>query len=493
MNARIRKLAIGLILCYVALFISLQVPQVFRSTRLNNNPVNTRPVEQVFDRPRGNIVTADGVVLAQTVPSKPGDRFKRQREYPLGDLFSGITGYFTLANGATQIERKYNDVLAGRTSSLQSIVNLATSGDNSGNVVLTIRADYQQLAAKLLGQREGSVVMIDPRTGAVKALYSWPSYDPNVIADHNTMAAAQALTTLSSDQRDPLLANAYQQRYMPGSTFKMVTTTTALKDGVVTPETLFQTEKEYLPPQTDNPIQNYGGHTCGGTLREVFRRSCNTPFARLAVQLGPDRFVQGADDFGLNEAPPFDLPNPAASFVSAPGEDLSQKLAVLAQRGFGEESDQITPLQMALIAATIANGGNMMTPYVVDRTTDHEGHAITTTQPKVWKTPMTKSIADTMVELMIGVVNGPNGTAQGRFKLPGGVQAAAKTGTAQLNPLGQKQRSHAWIAAFAPAAAPQMVVVVMFKGVNDVISASTGGRLAGPIANQLLGYALQHP
>ena len=209
---------------------------------------------------------------AHTIDAKPGDRFKRQRDYPKGDLFAAITGYFTLANGATQIERKFNDVLSGRTSSIQSIVNLATTGDNSGNVVLTIRSDYQELAAKLLGHREGSIVMMDPRTGAVKALYSWPSYDPNIIADHNAIAAAAALTKLGNDPRDPLLANAYQQRYMPGSTFKMVTTTSALKYGIADPDTVFARENSYLPPQTDNPIQNYGGHTCGGDLPDRHHR-----------------------------------------------------------------------------------------------------------------------------------------------------------------------------------------------------------------------------
>jgi peptidoglycan glycosyltransferase len=335
--------------------------------------------------------------------------------------------------------------------------------------------------------------MLDPRTGAVLALYSWPTYDPNLIANHNLKQASSVLQKLLDDKRKPLLANAYQERYMPGSTFKMVTTTSALKYGVVTPSTEFAVENKYLPPQTKDPIENYGGKTCGGDLREVFRRSCNTPFARMAVQLGGERFSKGADDFGLNEAPPFDLPSPAASFVNKSGEDFDDKIPILAQRGFGAENVQLTPLQMAMVAATIANGGNEMAPFVVARTTDRDGNTLTTTQPKVWKTPMTTTVANTMVELMIGVVNGPNGTAQGRFKLPNGVQVAAKTGTAQLNPKGQRQRSHAWIAAFAPANRPQVVVAVMLKGVNDTISAGTGGKLAGPIANQLLTYAVAHP
>jgi peptidoglycan glycosyltransferase len=483
-------------LCYIALFASLQLPQVFRQDELNAHPANTRKIEQVFDKPRGEIITADGVVLAQSVPTDPGDRFDLQRTYPTGDLFADVTGYFTLANGASQVEKVYNDVLSG-TAPAQVVNNIGNilggHGDNSGTVELTLRADFQRLAKQLLGEREGSIVMLDPRTGAVLAMYSWPTYDPNLIADHNTKAAANTLRRLDSDTRNPLLANAYQERYMPGSAFKLVTTSTALTDGVVTPDTQFAVENQYTPPQTNDPVENYGGKSCGGDLREVFRRSCNTPFARIAVELGGDRFTAGADAFGVNDPPPFDLPRPAASFVNSLGEKFDQNLPILAQRGFGSENVQITPLQMAMIAACIANGGEMMQPYVVARTVDHDGRTLSATTPHVWKIPMSKDIADTMTQLMIGVVNGPNGTVQGRFTLPGGVQAAAKTGTAQLNRKGEKQRSHAWITAFAPAEAPQFVVSVFLKGVNDEISSGTGGRLAGPIANQMLTYALLHP
>jgi peptidoglycan glycosyltransferase len=495
MNSRIRRLAVGLMLCYVALFASLQLPQVFRAEELNAHPGNTRQIEAVFDRPRGPIITADGVVVAETVLAPEGDRFTFQRRYPTADLFAHITGYFTFANGATQVERQFNDVLAGRTgrqriSGLPDLIG--GERDNSGTVELTLRADYQRLARQLLGEREGSIVVMDPRSGAVLAMWSWPSFDPNQIADHNTEAAANALLVLNADKRKPLLANAYQERYAPGSTFKVVTTTTALKAGIVTPDTEFEVERSYTPPQTNDPIENFGGNLCGGDLRESFRRSCNTVFARLAVELGGDRFTAGADAFGLNEAPPIDLPRPAASFVHSPGERFEQNLPILAQRGFGSESVQITPLQMAMIASSVANDGQMMAPYVVERTIDHDGATLTRTQPRVWKTPMSQEIANTMTELMIGVVNGPRGTAQGRFDIPG-VQVAAKTGTAQLNPKGAPERSHAWITAFAPAENPRVSVAVVLKGVNAEISAGTGGRLAGPIANEMLKYALTHP
>lgn len=496
MNRRIRRLAVGLMLCYALLFASLHIPQVFRTSELNAHDGNTRQIEAVFDDPRGPIVTADGVVIAETVRTPEGDRFEFQRQYPTGELFANVSGYFTLASGATQIERTQNDVLSGRTGA-QRITGigdiLGGSSDNSGSVELTLRADYQQKAKELLGDREGSIVLLDPRTGAVLAMWSWPTYDPNLIADHDTKAATNALLALNEDRRKPLLANAYQERYQPGSAFKVVTATTSLKAGIVTTSTQFAVESSYTPPQTDDPIENYGGSSCGGNFAEVFRRSCNTPFARLAVELEGDRFTAGADAFGLNEAPPIDLPRPAASFVNEPSEDFTDNIPILAQRGFGSENVQITPLQMAMIAACVANGGEMMMPYVVDRTLDHDGATLHTTDPRVWKVAMSPATAETMTQLMIGVVNGPRGTAQGRFDLPNGIQAAAKTGTAQLNAKGQKERSHAWIMAFAPAEAPQFAVAVVLKGVNDEISAGTGGRLAGPIANEMLTFALLHP
>ncbi len=255
----------------------------------------------------------------------------------------------------------------------------------------------------------------------------------------------------------------------------------------MTLDEVFPEEREYLPPQTTDPIQNYGGSSCGGDFARVFARSCNTPFARLAVEMGAETMVARADAFGLNEAPPIDLPRPAASNFGAV-DDFTDNIPLLAIRGFGQNDVAITPLQMAMIGASIANGGQMMVPHVIDATFDHDGRLLDQTEPEVWRVPMRPDTAATLTQLMVRVVN--EGTAQCCMALEGGVQAAAKTGTAQLNATGEPQRSHAWITAFAPAEAPRIAVAVMFKGVNDEISSSTGGRLAGPIAKQMLDLGL---
>jgi peptidoglycan glycosyltransferase len=274
---------------------------------------------------------------------------------------------------------------------------------------------------------------------------------------------------------------------MPGSSFKVVTTGISLENGVVNLDTVFPPQSEWVPPQTTDPIENYGGSTCGGDLEEVFRRSCNIPFAQMATVLGPERMVAGTQEWGIGEPMPIDLPRPASSFFGDV-EDFVDDLPLLAIGGFGQGDDQMVPLHMAMVAATVANGGRMMKPYVVAETRDHDGGLLDRTEPEVWKTPITPTTAATLRDLMVGVVR--EGTARCCMQLANGIQAAAKTGTAQLNATGEPERSHAWIVAFAPAEAPRVAVAVVLKGVNAEISAGTGGTLAGPIAKQLLDVAM---
>ncbi len=487
MNGQIRKLAAALLVLYMVVFVALNTIQVARKEALDENPNNNRQTIRDFNRPRGQIVTADGVVIAQSVPTLEGDEFDYQREYPQADIFSNITGYYTYSFGSTQLERQQSDVLMGDTAA-QKVASVFGSGDSTGSVILTMRADLQRVAADALGERDGSVVVMDPTTGAILAMVSFPRIDSNKVSTHNTEEAEDVLDFYNSLDSKPLLANAYQERYMPGSSFKIVTTGIALEAGVTNLERTWPDEKEWLPPQTDDPIQNYGGSECGGSMAEIFYRSCNIPFAQMAVELGPERMVAGVRAWGIGEELPIDLPGAAASnFEKAGSEsiDFSQNLPLLAIGGFGQANDTMVPLHMCMVAATVANGGRMMAPYVVDRTTDHDGRTLERTSPSTWKTPISAATALTMTDLMVNVVN--QGTGK-QMQLAGGIQAAAKTGTAQLNAAGEPQRSHAWIVGFAPAEAPRYVVAVMLKGTNDEISASTGGRLAGPVAKTILDY-----
>jgi peptidoglycan glycosyltransferase len=489
MNRQIRQLAVGLMVCYVALFSTLNYWSISRGDDLNARFDNTRQILREFNDPRGPIVTADGEVVARSVATPPGSKFEQQRVYPEGELFAHVTGYYTFGFGSTQVERQYDGVLTGNTEEqqLRALGNvLGGEDDDSGTVELTLDADLQRVARDALGQREGSIVVLEPSTGAVKAMWSYPSYDPNLIADPDFDTASDVLTFYDAQAGNPLLANAYQERYMPGSTFKVVTTGIALETGVVTTDRVFETEREFVPPQTTDPIQNYGGSSCGGSFPEVFARSCNTPFARLALEVGPERMVEGIARWGIGEPIPIDLPRPAAS-TFGDTSDLANNLPLLAIRGFGQNDDQMVPMHMAMVAATVANGGKMMEPYVVARTIDHEGRVLDETEPSVWKTPISEQNALILNSLMQGVAT--RGTASCCIGLANGISVAAKTGTAQLNATGEPERSHAWIVAFAPAENPQYAIAVMLKGTTAEISAGTGGRLAGPIAKTVLDAA----
>ena len=492
MNKQIRKLAAALIVLYIALFVQLNVLQVGKKQALDNHPLNNRQTIRDFNRPRGPIVTADGVVVAESVPTPTDSQFKFQRTYPLKDLFSNITGYYTYSFGSTQLEKTKDAVLMGDTAA-QKVSGVFGGNDNSGRVVLTMRADLQKVAADALGNREGSAIVMDPNTGAILAMVSYPRFDANQVATHDSKQAQDVLAYLNNYPGKPLLANAYQESYMPGSSFKIVTTGIAFENGVTSMDRTFPVTTEWVPPQTTDPIHNYGGHACGGTMDEVFYRSCNIPFAQLATELGPDRMVAGTRAWGIGEKLPVDLPGAAASnFENANGKpiDFAQNMPLLAIGGFGQANDLMVPLQMCMVASTVATGGKMMKPYAVDATLDHAGKVLSRTQPTVWKTPISQATATNLTSMMIDVVNKGTGRP---MQLANGIQAAAKTGTAQLNATGQTQRSHAWIVSFAPASAPKYAVAVVLKGTNATISAGTGGLLAGPVAKQILDWLFAHP
>lgn len=486
MNRRIRQLAAALIVLYLALFVAMNYWQVGRESELNAMGGNTRAIRREFSRPRGEIITADGVVVARSVPAPEGSDFPYRREYPTGELFANVTGYYSLALGSTQLERTQNAVLTGQTAQqrIGNIEDIVTGGEGTGDVVLTLRADLQELARQQLGGRDGSVVMVD-MTGAVVAMYSHPTYDPSLIGNPDFEAARNTLLALQDAAGNPLLAKAYQERFMPGSAFKVLTTGIALDAGVISLESEWERVTEWTPPQTRNPIHNYGGTNCGGDLREVFRRSCNIPFAQTALDVGIAGMIEGTQRWGVGQPVPIDLPRPAASTFGST-DNLDQQLPLLAMRGFGQQEDQMVPLHMALIAGAVANGGAMMEPYVVASSRDSQGRTLTVNEPEVWLRPISAETAATLNSLMQSVVT--DGTASCCLSIPG-VAVAAKTGTAQLNATGEPERSHAWIIAFAPADQPRYAVAVILEDSPEV-AAGTGGRLAGPIADAMLTAAL---
>jgi peptidoglycan glycosyltransferase len=481
---QIRALGIFMLVCFTALFVQLNRLSVFTATELNDHPLNTRDVIRDFTSPRGTISSADGVVLARSVPSN--DRFQLQREYPEGELFAHITGYFSLNLGATGVEREYNDELAGRTLELQlrSLSDLFVERERVGHLVLTVRKDVQEIARRELGDREGSVVALDPRTGDVLALWSFPSFDPNALASHDTDAAAEVQRLLDASPEKPRLARTYQDRYFPGSTFKVVTGSAGVESGMVTPEApTYPSVSSITPPQTTRPIQNFGGSTCGGRLFEVLRRSCNTSFAQMALDIGADPMIERAEAYGFNRDVPIDLPGPARSFFPT---DFLRNAPALAQSGIGQFDVAATPLQMAMVAAAVANRGAVMTPHVLADVRDDDGARVERYDRNEWRRATSTETAETMRQAMLGVVT--DGTATG-LAIPG-FEVGGKTGTAQLGT--DPPRSHAWIIGFAgpPGDVPHVAVAVIVEG-QPGASEQTGGRVAAPIARAVMEAVLQ--
>lgn len=485
MNKQIRRLGVALVVCYAALFVMLNYWQVIGADELNDDPRNTRAIVRDFNAPRGTISSADDVLLAESVPIE-GGQFELQRRYLEPELWGHITGYYSFALGATGVEREYNTELSGRTLELQlrSIGDLFLDHEVVGNVKLTVRHDLQQVARDALGDQEGSVVALDPRTGAILALWSFPSYDPNLISTHDTEAAIAAKQALEADPRKPLVAHSFQDRYFPGSTFKVVTASAGLASGQVTPDSpVYPSVGSFTPPQTNRPIRNFGGGSaCGGTLFQVLARSCNSSFAQMAVDVGPEQMIAMAEAYGFNDTPPIDLPGAIESVFPT---DFEQNLPALAQSGIGQNEVQATPLEMALVAAAVGNGGEIMAPHVMGEILDDEGDVVDEADDDVWKTPIDGAQAALLREAMVGVVQ--NGTAT-RLAVSG-FEVGGKTGTAQTGREGSGD--HAWIIGFAgPPGEPAHVAVAVFVEAKPGQGEQTGGTVAAPIAQRVLATAL---
>lgn len=485
MNKRIRRLGIFLLACYVALFAMLNYIQVYEADSLNDNEFNARGTLETLRQPRGTIETVDGVVVARSVPSN--DRFEFQREYPEGDLFGHITGFFPVNGRATGVEREYNDELAGQTfeQELRSFADLFIDRERTGNVTLTLRDDVQRVARDQLGQRRGSVVVVDVDTGGIVALWSYPSYNPNPLSSHDVEEARAAFNFLDpTSGTSPLRASSFQNTFFPGSTFKVVTGSIGVQSGRVTPEEpVYPSVSSYTPPQTTRPLSNFAGEVCGGTLFTILAQSCNTSFAQMGTEtLGPDIMVDGVASFGFNQVPPIDLPGAVESRFPV---DFADNLPALAQASIGQGDNSATPIQMALVAAAVANDGVMMAPHVMKEIRDGEGAVVDDEPVDVWKQPISAESAATMRQAMYGVVQG--GTLTGVAEIPG-FDVGGKTGTAQTG----NDTNNTWVIEFVgpPGQKPEYAIAVI---VENQGADETGGGVAGPIARAVLEQVLQDP
>ena len=481
-NRRVRLVGLGAIVLFLVLFAQLNYLQVFHAQALDNNPLNTRGVLEEFEQPRGAIISGDGVTLAQSVPSH--DQYKYQRVYPEGSLFGQLTGYFSFTYGTDGLEKEYNSVLTqtqapSLPSSLQQLKNFFTNQPAPDNIQLTVLTSLQKLAQQELAGRDGAVVAVQPKTGAVLAMYSNPPLDPTPLASHDQSVEEKAWAALQTAPGNPLLSAAYRQRYFPGSTFKVITSAAVYDHDPSLASKYFPVVSGFVLPQTAGQVlHNFGGEACGGQMLELFTVSCDTGYAQLGLDVGGGALAGEAHAFGWDQVPPIDLPGVAESYFP-PAASFQHDLPALAKSAIGQESVQATPLTMALDAAAIADGGVIMTPHLLAKVTGTEGQTVTAYHPTQWLRATSASTAAKMTKLMLSVVNSPNGT--GVLARVPGVEVAGKTGTAQTG----GPYIETWFVAFAPANNPQIALAVLVEN-QPPADEYQGGTIAAPIAKAMI-------
>lgn len=480
MNGAIRRLAAILGVLLMALMINLNYLTVVRGSDLRNQPGNTRIILDEYSRERGEILIGGRPI---GYSQRTDGELVYLRRYQDGPLYAPATGFYSLIYGASGVERSENDVLAGTADLLfgRRLVDLFTGRQpRGGSVALTIDSRAQEAAAKALGKRRGAVVAIDPATGAILAMVSSPSYDPNRLSSHDPADIRRYWGKLIDAKGQPLLNRAIAQTYPPGSIFKVITAAAALSSGRYSPTSTVEGPARLPLPQTSASISNFDRRACLGgslSLSDALRISCNTAFASLGLALGGEKLRSMATEFGFGTS--FDLPMTSAA-ARFPAELNAPQTA---QSAIGQFDVAATPLQMAMVAAGIANRGVVMSPYLVSERLSPDLTVLSITAPKEFSRPISSAVAAQLTAMMVDVV--ARGTGQAAA-IPG-IQVAGKTGTAQR---GEGEAPHAWFMAFAPAPSPRVAVAVVVEAGGDLGSEATGGRLAAPIARAVLAALL---
>ncbi len=490
MERRIRWLGIFLVVCFIALFVQLNNIQILKAHALSTSQHNPRVIAVERNDPRGDILSADGVVLASSIPSSGYYRYQRTYNPLTAVLFSQIVGYDSIIYGKTGVESQYDSYLQSHTRPAKTLGDLLTSRTTTGNVTLTIGTKLQTQVAQAVtatGAPEAAAIVIDPKTGAIEAMYGTPTFNPTELASPDTKAETYYWNSLDPNSGlSPLVSRVFQRGFAPGSTFKTVTSAAIYDHQPALAKVDYPVVGCIsLEPQSDQPLCNYGNGTehCGGVLTQTLPESCDTAFGQLGIALGGATLTQEAEAFGFNLVPPIDLPgaNPSA-FPSGPVFNSEASKPFQAYSAFGQEDVIGTVLQMGLVAAGFADKGVIMTPHVMQDIHDTSGNLLATYQPKPWLTATNPLTAAAVTSLMQAVVT--NGTAT-EVGFPASWDVAAKTGTAQVGTA--NGLTNDWMIAFAPASDPKVAVAVAvpFQGPSQ-----TGASTSGPPMKTILGDAL---
>jgi len=482
MNKPIRTMSIVCMALFVALLVNSTYLQYLRADELNSRNDNKRVRDAEFSRERGAILV-NGQPVARSTPVD--DEFEYQRSYPQGTKYAHLTGYYSYTYGRTAVELTQNEILSGSDPRLfvNRVVDLIGNAEpKGGSVSLTVNPRAQNAAydgLRALGPNvEGSVVALDPSTGAILAMVSSPTYDPNRLSSHKLSAIQEAYDQLNGNPARPLLNRGIQEVYPPGSTFKLVTAAAALSSGQYTPRSTVPGGTRLDLPQTDTDLVNDGGSDCGGekiTLTEALKVSCNVSFGFLGMDLGADVLEEQAQKFGFGEEYLDDLNGQVPSRFPEDPDPPQTALSAI-----GQFDVAATPLQMAMVTAGIANGGTVMKPYLVDEVRSPDLDVLDKTNPEPFRSEaVSSSVARDLTQMMIETVD--TGTAT-PAQIPG-IKVAGKTGTAQSS---EERPPYAWFVSFAPADNPQVAVAVLVEDAGVERDQISGSGLAAPIAKSVM-------
>ncbi len=467
MNGPIRRVTVVAMLMSLALLVSVSVSYLVRQDSLNANPQNRRVTDAAFAQDRGAILVGNTPV-AETVASK--DQFKFQRRYPQGELYASITGYFSYLFGSSELEQSYGGQLSGNDSSqfVNRLIDLATGGKPKGaNVQTTLDARAQRAASDALGNLKGAVVALNPKTGAILALVSSPTFDPNDLATHNMSDSQKAWAALTKDSAKPMSNRATREIFPPGSTFKVIVSAAALEAGYE-PDSELDSSAFKLPGTNTVIASNCGSQQ---TLARALALSCNAAFARLGVKLGANALRDQAEKFGFGTKPLSDIGSVASRF---PDEIDVPQTGLASIGGFDVAA---TPLQMAMVAAAVRNDGVVMQPYLVESVRSADLQVLSQTRPSQLSLATSSSNAAKLRQMMVEVVTSGTGW---RARIPG-VTVGGKTGTANSDNV---RTPYAWFISWASD--PEVAVCVFVQDAEMEATDVAGGRVAAPIAKAVI-------
>lgn len=480
MNRQINRVTAALVFLMLLLIANVSYVQVLQGPGLRAQEGNQRVLLTEYSRERGPILVGSQAI-ARSTPTD--DTLEYLRSYRSGPAYAAVTGFYSIIYGATGLEAKENDILSGNDSRffvdrLQQL--FANRQPKGGALRLTINNAAQQAAYKALRGRTGAVVALDPKTGAILALVSSPSFDPNVLSSHDGQSIQQAYQSLNKDPDKPLLNRPLAMTLPPGSVFKLVTAAAALESGAFTAGSTLPGPAKLQLPLSSKKLGNWNGRACGSrnkvTLRQALMMSCNTAFAWLGMQVGEAALAEQAKKFGFDTQ--FTVPMTAATSHFPVGLDQAQ----LAMSSIGQYNVQASALQMAMVAAGIANDGVVMRPYLVAQVLGPDLSVLQNASPQQLSRALTPENAAALRSMMVGVVNRGTGS-NARIT---GVDVGGKTGTAENEP---GMAAHAWFVGLASADDAQVVVAVVLEhggGASEV----SGNALAAPIARAVMRAVL---